>query len=175
MGTEDAIEREVQRRVSEILSSAGVSHGRVSHEVLFMLPPEFIRAYTRLFDRALLESVKGGKGPDQGTPKKVDAKHRGKMPMTGGGGKRFRTHWVIRDEDAFKAKGSIDRKLRRLTRDIEMVLGYPQATASKCHRCQIDLMPARDVLAGNLRFCPSCGSDLRPSVTSEQSGTPNHD
>ncbi len=164
MPTEDAIEREVQRRVANVLASAGVPQGQLNLEVLFMLPPEFVRAYTRLFDRALLESVKGGKGPDHGTPKKVDPKWKGKIvgAGAGGAGKRYRTHWLIRDEQAFRAKGSIDRKLRRLTGDIEKILGAPDGHELKCSRCNTDITAAKDVMAGNLRFCPSCGCDLRP-------------
>ena len=56
----DAIEREVQRRLTDYLVSAGVPQGRISLEVLYMLPTEFTRAYEELFSLSLKEGVTGG-------------------------------------------------------------------------------------------------------------------
>lgn len=211
--TSSAIEREVQRRLTDILAASGVAQGRLSLECLYMLPPELIRSYTQLFDRALREGVvSSGSGPSAEAvevekqlkreakdrlDRRVDSRARellgvagglteerdaeiarairrnellekagktqryklprarpipawptlmkkarvqlkaeqaetkpkpparvpGKIGGVTGGGKRYRTHWLIRDEKAFALKTSIDRKLKRVAAEIERELG----------------------------------------------------
>lgn len=125
------IENEVRRRLSDALASAGVANGRISLEVLFMLPPDFVRAYTKLFDAALREDIvrPGGSGPgvrDENIRKAVKGTLRTRKPFRAGarseGGKRYKLHWIVRDEHAFKVKASIDRKLARLVTDMEKAL-----------------------------------------------------
>jgi len=133
---EDLVEAEVRRRMAERLSSAGLSEGRLSHEVLFLLPEEFVREYTELFFRALKEDTAGmlGKvGGDEGQIKKGIGRRRDKFtrekPKKGeekgklrdgnaqgarGGEKGYKDHWIIKDDVAFEAKRRVDRKLRRI-------------------------------------------------------------
>lgn len=127
-----AIENEVRRRLADALAAAGVGQGRVSLEILYMLPPEFVRAYTRLFDQALKEELASGGGGDRdenvrkaikGKPRlKARGKERGWSQGARAGGRRYKNHWVVRDEHAFKVKASIDRKLQRMVREIEREL-----------------------------------------------------
>lgn len=142
--TEDIIEEEVRRRLAERYASAGVEQGRVSLEVLYLLPPEFVREYVRLFHQALSEDLSGGgggMGKDEGqikakagvrrrhkrVPATEEQMEEGKAGPDGetvavegtdrgaqAGQKRYKTHWVIRDEKALKAKSSVDRKLIRI-------------------------------------------------------------
>jgi hypothetical protein len=62
LSNEDVIEREVRRRLSEYLNSMGVDSGRVSIEILYMLPESFVQEYRELFDRALRWSPSGSGG-----------------------------------------------------------------------------------------------------------------
>lgn len=151
----DAIEREVQKRLTERLVSGGVDQGRISLEVLYFLPPDFVRAYRRLFDSAMGEDVVGSGGmtgdagqrisPGEriGHTKEGEAVVRKASSRAGGGGaadgglgtregfvqgarpggRKYRGYWKIRSEKSFKLKGSVDRKLKRLARDIENALG----------------------------------------------------
>lgn len=130
---EDAIEREVRKRLAERLVSAGVDNGRVSLEILYLLPPEFVRAYVSLWDRALgpghgVANPNSGMGEaaaasrpqriktgGRGTDATRDAFSRG--AGGGGGGKRHREFWVVRDEGALTVKSSVDRKLLRVMRE----------------------------------------------------------
>jgi hypothetical protein len=162
-----AIEREVQRRLAEILASAGVDQGRVSLEVLYMLPPEFVRTYTYLFDKALREAIQTPQGTPNPSLKKPSKSLRPNKTLGGpnhrgaaGGQKKYREHWVIRDEDALKLKASTDRKLRRVAQEIRGALGSERPEIL-CSRCNTNLQAYLDVSQGGLRFCPSCGSDLR--------------
>lgn len=164
------IELEVQRRLTEALVAAGVGHGRISLEVLYMLPPEFVEAYTSLFWQAFAEPLResgSGKGPDGGNTKK-------KVPSTvsvagvmsaanNGGGKKYRTYWTIRDEDAFNRKRSIDRALKRLARKVQMgpggkIGGEGEILEKLCQGgCGLDLLPLESSLRSRCQFCPRCG------------------
>jgi hypothetical protein len=168
MGTEDAIEREVQRRLTERAAAAGLAPGRISLEVLFLLPPDFVRAYTMLFDRSLKESVVGGGNKDQAVTKKVSkqprlsAKSKHRMVPSGMQGKRYREFWTVRDERAFRFKAQIDRRLRRLSREIALTLNPDKAdkfTLTSCDRCAIDLTPHME-LGYKIQFCPRCGTAI---------------
>jgi hypothetical protein len=163
------IELEVQRRLTEALVAAGVSHGRISLEVLYMLPPEFVEAYTRLFWQAFQEPLResgSGKGPDGGNTKKKVAStvaQQGVMAPANNGGKRFRTYWTIRNEDAFNRKKAIDRALKRLARKVDMgpgkgVGGDGDDEAGKlCDGCGLDLRPLESASGTRFRYCPHCG------------------
>lgn len=175
------IELEVQRRLTAALAAAGVSQGVLTREVLFMLPNDFVRAYVQLFDRALKESVVSsgaGRGVNAGTPvvrgpkggevmvnlqsNSVMEKHdtrqvRGELPMKGGGGKRFKQHWIIRDEEALKIKSSVDRKLRRIASGIARDIARESqgVMVIECKGCttKVDC----ETLGFIPRFCPKCG------------------
>lgn len=147
--TEDVIEEEVRRRLADRLASAGVDQGRVSLEVLYMLPPEFVREYTRLFHKALREDLAGnggGMGKDEGQIKKkagVVKRHRRVRAEKGedgyeegedravpgsdrgaqAGGKRYKNHWIVKDETALEVKVRVDRKLVRLIQSTARDLG----------------------------------------------------
>lgn len=132
----DMIEREVRKRMAELMSSAGVQHGRISQEVLYWLPEDFTRLYMILTYSSLrmddgVSSSMGGQTGDEGQIKaKVGTgPDRGKTAgglftesMSGsksgaharGTGKRYRNHWLIKDEEAFNLKLEVDRKLREL-------------------------------------------------------------
>jgi hypothetical protein len=180
----DAIELEVQRRLADYLASAGVPQGRISLEVLYMLPPDFVRAYRRLFDAALLEGVVGSGGADAGrmpakkgkeqglrtrgvTPdsrgKTSEGESRGSSAGARSDGKRYRTHWSIRDEKWFRVKGSVDRKLKRLAREMELEEGKSSGRGDQsCGACGSELGPILEALAERglrrkVKFCPWCG------------------
>lgn len=180
MGTEDAIEREVQRRLAERSGSAGlVSPGRISLEVLFMLPPDFVRAYTSLFDRSLKESVVSAGAKDEAVTKKLSTtprlSARGKRKIRDGAGarsssRRYREHWVVRDEKSFRFKSTVDRKLKRLAREIAGQLRTVEGPDGKlidtsspvtflCARCQVDLAPHAE-LGYKIGWCPRCGQQI---------------
>lgn len=117
---EDRIEDEVRRRISELLSSAGVARSRLSQEILFLLPPEFVRMYRDLFDRALGDPIAraGDGGKDEGrikaSGKSKDAMRTRSMGPAAGGGKRFVAgSWPVRSEAALEEKRKLDRSIIR--------------------------------------------------------------
>ena len=168
MTIEDHIEREVQRRLTDRLASAGVSQSRIALEVLFLLPPDFVRAYENLFNRALKEpGLEGVGNRDAGSQvKRVSRKSRlsarGKTRIAEGAGakaqsKRHRDYWIVRDERALKHKSLIDRRLRRMAREMfEQVEGVDQRLKPRpCDRCGTDLIPYGEL--GMVAYCPACG------------------
>lgn len=113
----DRFEREARRRYADLLSSAGVDEGRVSLEVLYLLPPEFVRGYQQLFHDALKEypSGRGSADVDGRMISKVkndDVASR-RSHIAGSSGKRHQNHWTIRSEAALSVKGKLDKQLRR--------------------------------------------------------------
>jgi len=120
---EDRIEDEVRKRLSERLASGGVASSRISQEILFMLPSEFVRMYCELYDRCfgpIMVGVGDG-GKDEGRIKrKGGAVGKGsemktrKMSGAQGGGKRFvQGNVPIKDEESLEKKRRLDRKLVR--------------------------------------------------------------
>jgi hypothetical protein len=144
----------LQRRLTEIMSAAGVPHSRASLEVLYMLPPEFLRKYSELFDAALkfADSSAGERGEEAKAG--VGGAYRGKRPMVGAGGKRYKEHWVIRSEDAFELKKRVDKRLRALGRELLEELrtgennGQVRARCARCGR----------IFGRDWNFCAGCGN-----------------
>src|ERR1700746_219355 len=57
-----SIDRLVRARIAEFLRAAGVDQGRIGVEVLFELPPSFVRAYEELWRIALGQEGHDGQG-----------------------------------------------------------------------------------------------------------------
>lgn len=165
----DVYEREVQRRLADRMAAAGVPHSQISLAVLYMLPTEFVDAYVRLFEEALADPTPGSlrDSGNEGQPAKVDARYKGKRPGITGGGKRYRTHWSIRDEAKFKLKGSVDRKLRRIALEISKGTVRETDRELPCIHCGSDLSWAVDGAGKRFRellqYCPRCGKRLESS------------
>jgi hypothetical protein len=127
----DRVNDEVRRRMTEIASSAGIDRGRISVEVLFLLPPQFVRMYQRVFDAALDDPVRpqqdGGK--DEGRIKakgkpRDDLRARSMGPAKKGK-RSVSGYWPVRDEDAMKIKDLLDRRIVRAvsqaTEDLRLI------------------------------------------------------
>lgn len=159
----DAVDRAVQQRVTTAMAAAGLPQSRIDLEVLYMLPQTFLRAYQRLFIEALGDARETLPGNSQdaalGKPKSI-SRYRGEMPAPHGGGKRFRTNWVIKSEQAFDAKKSIDRRLERLAGVIAETMGSRDAVMLQCSSCLLRLEDAQAMLPIKMRFCPRCGVKL---------------
>lgn len=122
----DQHEAEVQRRITDMMASAGLSESRAALEVLYLLPIEFVRMYTELFELSVSWSPQtaGGGGKDEGRIKasgRSDGgdQHAGGMntrniKAASGSGKRYhRKHWALRSQGAIEAKRKLDRALIR--------------------------------------------------------------
>jgi hypothetical protein len=149
---EDRVSEEVNKRIAQAASAAGVDRGRIEIEVLFLLPPEFVRRYRELFDRALADPVSpstdGGK--DEGRIKasgKPSDPMRARSMGAAGHSKRFVSGaWPIRSEQALEAKRRLDKRL---------ILAVTQA---------LDMIGAADVekITRPHPRCPDCGFFQKP-------------
>lgn len=154
-----AIQRELEKRLTEMFAAGGVSEARTALEIVYMLPDSFREEYMKLFHRSLgmADGQTGVRGKAQESTAAL-GRAPGKTP--GGGGKKFKTYWVVRDESALDLKGSIDKRLRALARDIrtELEAGDAEArgatTRPRCPRCS-------GIVALGWKFCASCGQFLR--------------
>jgi hypothetical protein len=152
---DDRVEQEVRKRLTLAASAAGVDRGRIELEILYLLPPQFVRNYRELFDRALADPIKpatdGGK--DEGrvrAPGKpgdpLKARHMGGAAP----GKKF-VHgaWPIRNEAAVEAKRRLDKKLLAAVLEaLELVRGSigaagaaNESSPNRCQTCGFFLKP----------------------------------
>lgn len=160
----DAIEREVRRRVSDYMAAAGVPHGRIAVEILFMLPPDFVRAYRKVWERALRPDVQGvvaGEGIEKAPNSKAGRERQG-WAAGAKRGKGYANHWVVKDEETLKLKASVDRKLGRLASELEESLGRGNSRESGselgCLNCRTDLTAVQLAVRWKVKICPRCGS-----------------
>lgn len=161
----------VRSRLAGMMAAGGVSHAVASQELLFLLPPEFARAYELLFDTALkldsgshtgagIRQGEIGKGPADaplpGTVKglRVDSgKNAGSAPRVGAGGKRYKNNWTVRDDKALALKHRLDKRLRAMAREITELLEDRFGSTR-------DASMGSDRTAGvgdSTRRCSSCG------------------
>lgn len=127
---EDRIENEVRKRMAERLSAAGVNRGRISLEVLYWLPADFVRVYMQVVEMAVrmddsLSSAMGGSVGDEGKASIATVGGGPRKGKTAGGlftrtsgahakgGGRYMRHWIVKDDNAMRLKASIDRRIRR--------------------------------------------------------------
>jgi len=125
---DDRVAEEVNKRLTLAASAAGVDRGRIEIEVLFLLPPEFVRRYRELFDRALADPIRpstdGGKdeGRLRASGRSNDAMNARSMRAAQPGKRYVAGAWPIRNEAALEAKRILDKKLLRLvTSALELV------------------------------------------------------
>ncbi len=121
---EDWIRERVQRLFADLMASAGVDTNRAAIQVLFYLPPAFVRAYEELFMGALRIAGEGagaggeaqalGKAPS-GTP----GSKGNKTQLKGGAGKKYKNSWFIVSDEVLELKARIDKRLRKMGKEIE--------------------------------------------------------
>ena len=145
---EDRVAEEVNKRLAQAASAAGVDRGRVEIEVLFLLPPQFVRHYKEIFDRALADPIKPNldSGKDEG---RIKASGKPADPMKARSmgaaqpGKRFVAGaWPIRDERALEVKRKLDKRL------VTLVTGALELVSMRAADTQGTTNSAR---------CPDCG------------------
>ena len=149
MKRQEHIEHIVRQRLAEALSNAGVGYNRISLEVLYLLPPQFLEAYVELYLRALKDASGGGFGDENAIPVKRTKQYQIGV-ASNNSGKKYREHWQIRDEEAFARKKRIDRKLLKLTGEMRTGTKDQEEEKARCDGC------GRWVSV-RWRYCAWCG------------------
>src|SRR5262245_10934859 len=164
---EDRVEEEVRKRLTEAASAAGVGRGRISLEVLYLLPPDFVRMYKELFDRALADPVRPSSdgGKDEGRIK-ARGKSRDEMHVRSSAGakpgKRYvAAYWPIRSEEALAEKKRLDRSL---VRSVTRALANAKKSADDGRGAADGASFMRAAAKSSQpRQCPDCGLIQGPS------------
>lgn len=144
--------------IADLYQAGGWPQGRLSMEVLYLLPKEFTDAYVHLFHSALKEQapvVSVGKGADElGKAAGGVVKRTGSRLQAQGGGKKYKDHWMISSEKALARKQRVDAKLRELAALMESRPGsHRNERAGQCGTC-------KKFLQSGWRFCPGCGAGI---------------
>lgn len=173
---EQRIQRAVEQRIAEMVSSGGLTMGRGAIEILYLLPPDFVEAYTELFHQALT-GTDGGSGARGEAAAKTRALGRapGKAAKNT---RRFRGLWTIGSEKALQNKELADKRLRTLARDIkrglqqleqeELAKGKKGAKGMKQFLERSHCPNCRQFVKIEWKYCPSCGTRcLRLRVNGE--------
>lgn len=143
---------EIRRRyAAELLSSGGLVEGRLSLEVLFLLPSEFVVSYTGLFNRALVEQASVQRREALG---RATVKTGGGLGGKAGTGKKHKEYWSIKDERAFDLKTAVDKALHELAKDMQTGGG------GKSHTQQCSGARCGRFMKKGWRFCPNCGTEV---------------
>lgn len=173
----NTIQQGLQARIrkdvlAELHASGGLPQGRITLEFLYLMPQDFIDAYTSLFWQALHEEkpvgqgVEGegsvaGEGKDAMPKLKTQAKQKGialgsENRLQATGGKRYKTYWTVRDEKALRLKSRVDTKLRELAGMMRRSGMEVEIRILPCGQCG-------KFMRGEWRFCPGCGNNLGPN------------
>lgn len=149
----DQYDDKVRTRLAEIQAAAGVPHSQISLEVLYFLPAGFLNAYMTMFTRAV--KADGGESGRNSSQQEAGAlgKARGAGAKTNG--KRYKKTFVVLDERALQTKTTVDKRLRSMAREIEILLagGDVKATQGQCDHCGM-------FVQGSWKFCPQDGLAL---------------
>lgn len=187
-----AIEREVRTRMAELAASAGLGSTQVALQALYLMPGDFMDAYAALFHRALRVAGDVGRPSEEGredadgkatTVQRVSASRTSRMRegATLGGmgpakstGKRHRRVWTVADEKALSRKEAVDKKLRKITR--EMLAGMTEDLKSQesgggdaADRGGDAVARCKGRKCGKFMdaewvFCPSCGTQAKTKI-----------
>lgn len=156
-------EKMAEKRFTEMMASAGVSHGRMALELLFFVPDSFRDAYAQLFYKAFAGKDDGGTGARGAATAEAAAvgKASGKGLQGLGGAKRksFKRYWVVADDHALELKERIDKRLRAMARDImeELEMGersnQVRERGNRCDECG-------RLLQAGWKYCPNDGAGV---------------
>jgi hypothetical protein len=149
----DPLDDKVRARLTEIMASAGVPHSRISLEVLYFLPKDFLNAYEQMFTRAI--KADGGESRRNESQQQAGDLGKAKGDSRGSRGKRYKRTFVVLDDAALQLKTRMDKRLRMIARDISNGLAGVDEEGG----------PVRGVCDGCGRFmqmtwlfCPACGA-----------------
>lgn len=154
-----------KRRYAELLSSSGLNSRRVAIEILYLLPPTFVKAYEDLFHDAVLLG-------DEGSGQKADRDAELGRAKGGSrqGSRRGSSVFPIRNAERARQKDWVDRQLRKLARGITT----GEAGLGKRLKCG-DYKRGQKLRAGekeskgcgkfvedDWRHCAGCGRQAQP-------------
>ena len=160
---------DIRIRLAEIMSSAGLGYNRISLEILYLLPREFIDRYQEVWDRALgaVVSAPGDSMARAGElgKAKTDTSKKGTHIGAGAGGssKRWNRVFQVKDERALELKGRMDKRLRGMAREMRNELmgldgsGASTSTRRNCSGCG-------RILQSHFNFCPYDGLPNDPDA-----------
>lgn len=151
-------------RLADYLRSNGLSERAVAAEVLLLLPSEFLDLYEELYLRVW--GAPGMSGLHVGDPnaekptavkwrvKSSQVETRGAANKKGGGSTA--KGLGVKDARAQATKEWVDRKLRKLGRELRMRMSSDDAGMSAMRRCTG--ARCRRLADSEWNYCPACGA-----------------
>lgn len=183
MSVSGRVADEVDKRLAEFMGSAGLRQSEIALAVLYLLPKDFRDAYEALYHRALkVEGDKGAreswielKGDDEGMEStrlggvgKASGARRSRLKegetlggMAGAsGGKTYKRAWTIADEKALEMKSRVDKRLRKMARELRGFLEEAEGGAEDRvgEQKQCRGKNCKKFLDSGFKYCPWCGT-----------------
>jgi hypothetical protein len=180
---------EVNRRLVETMSAAGLSEGSISREILFLLPRDFVMAYEALYHRAVRTGLEGrrdievevtdkkGEGTGEyetlGGVVKARGGRRSRLAegeslggMAGARkGKAYKQAWTVADERALDLKHKMDKRLRKIAREVKVFLeGEMEGSTGEGGEQERKKCAGKGCgkwLEHGWKYCPFCGGRQR--------------
>lgn len=178
---------EVDKRLAERLGAAGLPQSQIALQVLYLLPREFVDAYSALYHRALRVAGDTGRPPSEGRTNMVDDGKGGvKEEVVGVGprvsgarksklsegstlggmagakkGKAYKRAWVVADEIALEKKIGVDKRLRKIARELRALVDAGEDSGVGDERKKCSGKKCGKFLEMGWKYCPSCGARQR--------------
>lgn len=170
------IRQQAEKMFGEMMAAGGVDSRRAALQVLYYLPDSFVENYEQLFDRALKiagESTPAGDsaGALGKAPSGTSGSKGNKTQLRGGQGKKYKSIWVVQDDELLDFKHRVDKRLRTLGREIQAELlgvgngGVSDGSDDGKVRILGKYCPgkgcSRRLKNEQWRFCQDCGTELK--------------
>ena len=143
---ERRVEERAQRKFTDLMASAGITQDRMATELLYFLPRDFVDAYSNLF-HDIFQLDAGANARGQRLVKDAElARTKGSAKTNG---KRHKKHWVITNPKAFATKEKVDKKLRKIAREMRASQEDKQSQLT-CSNC-------KKYMEEDWTYCARCG------------------
>lgn len=153
-----------QKMFTDMMADAQVDIRRMSLEVLWFLPRDFVDMYSELFYRTFAGKDDGGTGQrgsaDAEQARVGKASGKGLAGLGGAKRKTFKRYWVIADERAMEIRDRVDKRLRVISRDIRRELEEGAGGEDRAERKARDRArcgSCKRYMEEGWVFCPGCG------------------
>lgn len=157
---EKSEEERIRRRIAEALRNDGASSWKIGQEILLLLPTDFLRLYEELFHKALDTADGGSRLMGTGRQKVDSPGNQAGVMGVAAGGRKYRTYGSVRDEEALALKALVDKRLRRIARDMGAFLSGKEGSGPGSMGNRKACIDCGKYAEDDWNVCPWCGNQV---------------